>query len=86
VLVEMDDIFGRLFRALEETGQLENTLIFVTWCNECNTATGPYGECIGGKLQGKRLTGVFPVPQFWSAWSEFNTDTDVYAGKGLAPR
>lgn len=29
-LVEVDDIVGRLVAALEETGQLENTLIFIT--------------------------------------------------------
>ena len=29
-IVEMDDILGRLVKTLEETGQLENTLIFVT--------------------------------------------------------
>ncbi|MBU0609281.1 MAG: sulfatase-like hydrolase/transferase [Armatimonadetes bacterium] len=30
VIIELDDILGRLVKALEETGQLENTLIFVT--------------------------------------------------------
>jgi arylsulfatase A-like enzyme len=30
VMVEMDDILGRLVKALQDTGQLENTLIFVT--------------------------------------------------------
>jgi arylsulfatase len=30
VMVEMDDILGRLVKALEDTGQLENTLVFVT--------------------------------------------------------
>ncbi|WP_317928440.1 arylsulfatase [Halioxenophilus sp. WMMB6] len=30
VVVQLDDIVGRLVKALEETGQLENTLIFVT--------------------------------------------------------
>ena len=30
VMVEMDDILGRLVKALDETGQLENTLIFVS--------------------------------------------------------
>jgi arylsulfatase len=29
-MIELDDILGRLVKALEETGQLENTLIFVT--------------------------------------------------------
>lgn len=29
-IVEMDDIVGRLYDALKETGQLENTLIFIT--------------------------------------------------------
>ena len=30
VIVELDDILGRLVQALDDTGQLENTLIFVT--------------------------------------------------------
>lgn len=30
VMVELDDILGRLVKTLDETGQLENTLIFVT--------------------------------------------------------
>jgi arylsulfatase len=29
-MIELDDILGRLVKALEETGQIENTLIFVT--------------------------------------------------------
>jgi arylsulfatase A-like enzyme len=29
-MVEIDEIFGRLVKALVETGQLENTLIFFT--------------------------------------------------------
>ena len=37
-------------------------------------------------LRGSRLNAILGVPQFWYAWSEFNADTDIYAGKGLSPR
>ncbi len=37
-LIELDDIVGRLVRALEETGQLENTLVFISSDN------GPHME------------------------------------------
>ena len=41
---------------------------------------------VESKLRGNRLSGSFGVPQFWYEWSEFNADTDIYAGKGLSPR
>ncbi len=41
VMMELDDILGRLVQALEETGQLENTLIFVTSDNGPETESWP---------------------------------------------
>lgn len=41
VMIEMDDILGRLVKALEETGQLDNTLIFVTSDNGPEMETWP---------------------------------------------
>jgi arylsulfatase len=41
VLVEIDDILGRLVKTLEETGQLDNTLIFVTSDNGPEMETWP---------------------------------------------
>jgi arylsulfatase len=40
-IVELDDIVGRLVRTLEETGQLEDTLIFVTSDNGPEMETWP---------------------------------------------
>jgi arylsulfatase len=40
-IVELDDIVGRLLAALEETGQLEDTLIFVTSDNGPHMETWP---------------------------------------------
>ena len=66
VLVEMDDIFGRLFRALEETGQLENTLVFVTSDNGPEMESWPdssYTPFRGSKGTtwegGIRVPGIF---------------------------
>ncbi len=53
---------------------------------ETGSRWNPYGECVEGTLRGNRLNGILGVPQFWYAWSEFNADTDIYAGKGLPPR
>jgi arylsulfatase A-like enzyme len=73
VLVEMDDIFGRLFRALEETGQLENTLIFVTSDNGPEMESWPdssYTPFRGAKGStwegGVRVPGIF----YWKGMIE----------------
>ena len=46
----------------------------------------PYGECLDGALRGSRLNALTGVRQFWWAWAAFFPSTDVYAGKGLAPK
>ena len=73
VLVECDDIFGRLYRALEETGQLENTLIFLTSDNGPEMETWPdssYTPFRGAKGStwegGIRIPGVF----YWKGMIE----------------
>ncbi len=64
-IVEMDDIVGRLVQALEETGQLENTLIFITSDN--GPAVEPWPDAgytpfrggIGGTWEGSvRVPGI----------------------------
>jgi arylsulfatase len=40
-LIELDDIVGRLFAALEETGQAENTLVFISSDNGPEMETWP---------------------------------------------
>ena len=73
VLVECDDIFGRLFRALEETGQLENTLIFLTSDNGPEMESWPdssYTPFRGSKGTtwegGVRVPGIF----YWKGMIE----------------
>jgi arylsulfatase len=56
-MVEMDDVLGSLVKALEETGQLENTLIFLTSDNgpECEIpphARTPFRGCKGSSWEG----------------------------------
>jgi arylsulfatase len=60
----MNDIFMRLYRALEATGQLENTLIFFTSDNGPEQEVPPYGRTWfrGGK--GSTWEGGVRVPTF----------------------
>ena len=66
-VVEMDDILDRLVKALEETGQLENTLILLTSDNgpECEIpeqARSPFRGCKGSSWEG----GVrMPAFTYW---------------------
>jgi hypothetical protein len=39
----------------------------------------PYGECISGAFKGSQLTSLILEPEYWFAWSEFHTDTKIYA-------
>jgi arylsulfatase A-like enzyme len=79
VLVECDDIFGRLFRALEESGQLENTLIFVTSDNGPEMESWPdssYTPFRGSKGTtwegGVRVPGIF----YWKGMIEAGRVSD----------
>ncbi len=65
VMVELDDILGRLVKALQETGQLENTLIFITSDNgpemeswpDCGTT--PFRGAKGNTYEGGvRVPGI----------------------------
>lgn len=64
-IVEMDDILGRLVKKLEDTGQLENTLIFVTSDNGPaiepwpDAGYTPFRGGIGGTWEGSmRVPGI----------------------------
>ena len=39
----------------------------------------PYGDCISGAFKGSQLTSLILEPEYWFAWSEFHTDTKIYA-------
>ena len=63
-IVEMDDIFARLYRTLEETGQVDNTLVLFTSDNGPEQEIAPYGRTPfrGGK--GSTWEGGVRVPTF----------------------
>jgi len=63
-IVEIDDIFGRLVKKLEETGQLENTLIIFGSDNGPEMEVAPHGRSPfrGGK--GSSWEGGVRVPTF----------------------
>ncbi len=39
----------------------------------------PYGECRAGKLKGRKLETIIPLPSLWFAWAEFYPDTQIYS-------
>jgi arylsulfatase len=66
VMIELDHILGRLVQALEETGQLENTIIFITSDNGPEMETWPDSgytpfRCAKGSTWegGVRVPGIF---------------------------
>jgi arylsulfatase len=63
-LVEADDILGRLVKALEETGQLENTLIFFTSDNGPEGEVPPHGRTPFRGHKGSSWEGGVRVPTF----------------------
>ena len=63
-MVESDDILGRLVRALEETGQLENTLIVFTSDNGPEGEVPPHGRSPFRGHKGSSWEGGVRVPTF----------------------
>ena len=63
-MVEADDILGRLVKALEETGQLENTLIFFTSDNGPEGEVPPHGRSPFRGFKGSSWEGGVRVPTF----------------------
>ncbi|WP_295443704.1 sulfatase-like hydrolase/transferase [uncultured Thiodictyon sp.] len=63
-MVEMDHVLGQLVKALEETGQLENTLVFFTSDNgpECEVPPAgrtPFRGCKGSAWEGGQRVPTF---------------------------
>lgn len=48
---------------------------------QTHSSWNAYGLCLSGKLKGTELKALPLEPEFWFAWSEFHTKTEVY---GLA--
>jgi arylsulfatase len=61
-IVELDDVFGRLMKALEDSGQVENTLVLLASDNGPEQEVPPYGRTAfrGGK--GSTFEGGVRVP------------------------
>jgi len=63
-MVEADDILGRLVRTLEETGQLDNTLIIFTSDNGPEGEVPPHGRSPFRGHKGSSWEGGVRVPTF----------------------
>jgi len=63
-MVQMDDIFGALVDKLEETGQLENTLILLTSDNGPECEIPPHGRSPFRGCKGSSWEGGVRVPTF----------------------
>ncbi|MEW6351494.1 MAG: sulfatase-like hydrolase/transferase [Thermodesulfobacteriota bacterium] len=63
-IVECDDILGRLVKALEETGQLENTMIILTSDNGPEGEVPPHGRSPFRGHKGSSWEGGVRVPTF----------------------
>jgi arylsulfatase len=63
-MVEADDVFGRLVKSLEETGQLDNTIIFFTSDNGPEQEVPPHGRTPFRGAKGSSWEGGVRVPTF----------------------
>ena len=78
-IVEMDNVLGRLVKVLEDTGQLENTLIFVTSDNGPDiepwpdAGWSPFRGGIGGTWEGSVRV---PTVAYWKGMISPGQQTD----------
>ncbi|WJD51098.1 sulfatase-like hydrolase/transferase [Enterobacter sp. PGRG2] len=63
-MVEMNDVFNRLYKSLEETNQLDNTLIVFTSDNGPEAEVAPYGRTPFRGSKGSTWEGGVRVPTF----------------------
>ncbi|KHK02416.1 sulfatase-like hydrolase/transferase [Desulfovibrio sp. TomC] len=63
-MVEMDDVFGRIMKALETSGQLENTLVLFSSDNGPEGEVAPYGRSPFRGYKGTTWEGGVRVPTF----------------------
>jgi len=97
-ITEMNDVFISLYKTLEETGQLENTIIIFTSDNGAEAEVPPHGRSPWRGAKGSTYEGGVRVPTFvyWKGMIQprrsdgifylgdiFNTSLSV-AGKGGA--
>jgi arylsulfatase len=63
-MVECDDVLGRLVKTLEETGQLDNTILFFTSDNGPEQEVPPHGRSPFRGAKGSTWEGGVRVPTF----------------------
>ena len=63
-MVEMNDIFANLYKALEKNGQLDNTLIVFTSDNGPEAEVPPHGRTPFRGAKGSTWEGGVRVPTF----------------------
>ena len=63
-MVEVDDVVGRLIKSLEETGQLDNTIVFFTSDNGPEQEVPPHGRTPFRGAKGSSWEGGVRVPTF----------------------
>ncbi len=63
-IVEMDDIFGRLMKAVEDSGQADNTIVVVTSDNGPECEVPPAGHTAFRGCKGTAWEGGVRVPTF----------------------
>lgn len=63
-IVEMDDVLARLVKALEDSGQLENTLVFLSSDNGPECEVPPHGRSPFRGCKGSTWEGGVRVPTF----------------------
>ncbi|MBZ0167940.1 MAG: sulfatase-like hydrolase/transferase [Kofleriaceae bacterium] len=63
-IVEMDDVLARLVKALEDSGQLENTLVFLSSDNGAECEVPPHGRSPFRGCKGSTWEGGVRVPTF----------------------
>jgi arylsulfatase len=63
-IIEIDDVFGRIMKALEETGQADNTLVIFTSDNGPEQEVAPYGRTPFRSGKGSTWEGGVRAPMF----------------------
>jgi arylsulfatase len=86
-MVEVDDIFGRLVRALEETGQLENTIIILTSDNGPEQEIPPHGRSPWRGGKGSCWEGGVRVPTFvyWKGMTQQGRSDGLFDQVDILP-
>jgi arylsulfatase len=86
-MVECDDIFGRLVTALQETGQLENTIIILTSDNGPEQEIPPHGRSPWRGGKGSCWEGGVRVPTFvyWKGMIEPRSSDGLFDQIDILP-